>query len=48
MELEVPKRFYFHAYVIRCHDPMGIAVGEVKDVHLLQMSGHHYRESRFF
>jgi hypothetical protein len=39
MELEGSKRLIFHAYSIHCHDPMGFAVGEAKEVVSLQMFG---------
>jgi hypothetical protein len=39
MELEGSKRLIFHAYIIHCHDPMGFAVGEAKEVVSLQMFG---------
>ena len=39
-----PQKAYFHAYIIHCHDPVGFAMGKVKEVLSLQMSRDHGKQ----
>ena len=43
-----PQKACFHAYIIHCHDPTGFAVGEAKEVLLLQLSRDYDKEMPFF
>ena len=42
-----PQKVYFQVYIIHCHGPTGFALGEAKEVLLLQILGDHGREISF-
>ena len=41
------RKAYFQAYIIHYHDPMSFAMGEAKEVLLLQMTRDHGKEMSF-